>query len=62
MFANPSLAEWVMIALDFYICVILTIEYFWGRSDSDLKNEAKKKTKMRRERYQFESLNVDEHK
>jgi len=52
--------EWLMILLDFYICVILTIEYFWGRSDSDLKNEAKKKTKIRRERYQFENLTTGE--
>jgi hypothetical protein len=51
--------EWIAIILDLYICIILTVEYLWGRSDTDLKNEAKKKSKIRRDRH-FEELNVGE--
>ena len=49
---------WLM---ELYICVILTIEYLWGRSDTDIKNEAKKKYKAR-EKYRFEHLTDGEHK
>lgn len=44
-----------------YIALVLTVEYLWGRSDTDIKNEAKRKKKAR-ERYSFETLNQGEHK
>ena len=43
-----------------YISVMLTVEYFWGRSDMDMKNEARKKRKFK-EKYSFERLCVGEH-
>lgn len=46
---------------DLYICLILTLEYFYGRSDLDIKNEAKRKKKAR-EKYRFEFLNIGEGK
>jgi len=39
---------------------MLTVEYFWGRSDMDMKNEARKKRKFK-EKYSFERLCVGEH-
>lgn len=54
------MTDWLAIALDFYICVILTVEYFWGRSDMDIKNEAKKRAKMIKARFQFEHLTAGE--
>jgi len=47
--------------LEAYIAGILTAEYFFGRSDRDLKSEVKRKSKMR-EKYRFEVLNVGEGK
>jgi hypothetical protein len=41
--------------------IFLVTEYFWGRSDTDLKNEAKRKRKFR-EKYRFEEMNVGEGK
>jgi len=55
---NWTPGEW----MDFYICFILTVEYFFGRSDMDIKNEEKKKAKIRREKYRFEFLTIGEHK
>lgn len=52
-----DLTMWFM---ELYICAILTFEYFWGRSDMDLKNEAKKKAKIRKEKHAFDELNVGE--
>jgi predicted nucleic acid-binding protein len=46
-------------AFDLYICVILTVEYFYGRSDTDLKKEEKRRAKKRPE---FEHLTVGEGK
>lgn len=43
------------------ILIVLLIEYFWGRSDKDIKNEAVRKKKAR-EKYRFEALNVGEGK
>lgn len=51
--------EWIRDIFDLYICAILTVEYFYGRSDKDIKNEAVRKKKAR-EKYRFESLNVGE--
>ena len=47
--------EWIRDAMDLYICLILTIEYLWGRSDTDIKKEAKRKAKAR-QKYDFDSL------
>lgn len=44
--------------LELYIAVILTVEYFYGRSDSDIKKEEKRKAKRRV--LNFESLNQGE--
>jgi len=46
---------------ELYICVILTLEYFFGRSDIDLKREAVRKRKAR-EKYRFDSLTTGEGK
>lgn len=35
--------------------IFLVVEYFWGRSDMDMRNEAKKKRRLR-EKYNFEEL------
>ena len=51
--------EWLDTLLECYICGILTLEYFFGRSDMDIKNEARKKRKAR-EKYNFEELNKGE--
>lgn len=48
-------------AVELYIAVILTVEYLWGRSDTDIKNEAKRKKKAR-EKYNFENLTSGEGK
>ena len=55
------MADYVAVILDFYICVILTIEYFFGRSDTDIRNEDKKKRRIRRETH-IEHLAIGEHK
>ena len=55
-----SLYEIVQTILEAYIAGILTAEYFWGRSDTDMKNEAKRKRKFR-EKYNFERLTIGEH-
>jgi hypothetical protein len=58
---NPATwgpVEW----FDFYICVILTIEYIWGRSDTDIRAETKKRSKIRREKYRFDELTTGEMK
>lgn len=56
-----SVYESLSLFLDAYISVILTIEYFWGRSDRDIHNEAKKKRKFR-EKYKFDRLTEGEAK
>ena len=43
------------------ILIVLLAEYFYGRSDMDIKNEAKRKKKAR-EKYNFESLTSGEGK
>lgn len=53
--------EWLRDGFDLYICIILTLEYVWGRSDTDIKIEAKRKKKAR-EKYHFEFLNMGEGK
>jgi hypothetical protein len=53
--------ELIQDGFEFYICIILTLEYFFGRSDMDIKNEAKRKKKAR-EKYSFESLTSGEGK
>lgn len=47
--------------LELYIAIILTVEYLWGRSDTDIKSEAKRKNKAR-EKYRFETLTTGESK
>ena len=56
------LYEWSMWIMELYICLILTVEYLWGRSDTDIKNEAKTKAKIRKERHQFDQLTTGEMK
>lgn len=41
--------------------IFLVVEYFFGRSDTDMKSEAKRKRKFR-EKYQFETLTKGEGK
>jgi hypothetical protein len=53
--------ELISDGLELYVCIILTVEYFYGRSDSDIKSEAKRKKKAR-EKYHFEALNIGEGK
>jgi hypothetical protein len=55
-----SLYEALSLIFDTYICVILSAEYFYGRSDMDMRNEVKRKKKAR-EKYSFEKLCVGEH-
>lgn len=43
------------------ILIVLLAEYFFGRSDTDIKNEAKRKRKAR-EKYHFESMTTGEGK
>jgi predicted nucleic acid-binding protein len=50
-----SFYEALSLSFDLYICVMLTLEYFFGRSDMDLKSEAKRKRKFR-EKYRFDTL------
>lgn len=47
------------LVVELYIAGILTAEYFYGRSDADMKNEAKRKKKFR-EKYNFERLCIGE--
>ena len=51
--------ELASLLVEIYIAGILTAEYFFGRSDTDMKNEARRKRKFR-EKYQFESLTSGE--
>lgn len=44
-----------------YSAVILTVEYYWGRSDTDIKRETVRK-KAAREKYKFETLTDGEGK
>lgn len=52
--------EIIQTVLEAYIAGILTAEYFWGRSDTDMKSEARRKRKFR-EKYHFERLTIGEH-
>lgn len=54
-----TLYEVLSLILEAYISVMLTVEYFWGRSDMDMRNEAKKKRKMR-EKYNYERMCIGE--
>lgn len=56
-----STYEIISTILEAYIAGILTLEYFWGRSDTDMRNEARKKRKLR-EKYRFETLTDGEGK
>lgn len=56
-----SFYEILSLIVEIYIAGILTAEYFWGRSDADMKNEAKRKRKFR-EKYRFERLTDGEGK
>jgi hypothetical protein len=53
--------EALSLVFDSYICVMLTAEYFYGRSDMDMRNEAKRKRKFR-EKYRFDTLTAGEGK
>src|SRR6266446_10943501 len=47
--------ETLSLVFDLYISLLLTAEYFFGRSDMDMRNEVKRKRKLR-EKYRFETL------
>jgi hypothetical protein len=51
--------EAISVLLEAYIAGILTAEYWWGRSDTDMKNEAKRKRKFR-DKYRWENLTSGE--
>lgn len=48
-------------AVETAILVVLLAEYFWGRSDTDIKREVTRK-KAAREKYKFEQLTTGEGK
>lgn len=52
--------EWLDTFLELYIAVILTVEYFYGRSDSDIKKEEKRQANKRKPN--FENLTQGESK
>jgi hypothetical protein len=51
----------VICVADVCSSILLFVEYFWGRSDTDMKSEAKRKKKFR-EKYRFETLTTGEGK
>lgn len=53
--------EIISLITEIYICGILTLEYFWGRSDMDIKNEEKKRRKYKT-KPDFENLTTGEMK
>lgn len=53
--------ESLSLILEFAVLVVLLAEYFYGRPDIMLKNEAKRRHKARI-KYQFESLTQGEGK
>jgi len=54
-----SLYETLSLILETCILLILVVEYFFGRSDVDIKREATRKRKFR-EKYRFEQLTSGE--
>ena len=52
---------WIDTLIELYIAGILTAEYFYGRSDADIKREVTRK-KAAREKYKFETLTTGEGK
>lgn len=42
--------NWLDTILEAYIAYILTMEYYWGRSDTDIKREERRKAKKGKER------------
>jgi hypothetical protein len=50
----------VICVADVCSSILLFVEYFWGRSDTDMKSEAKRKRKFR-EKYRWEHLTTGEH-
>jgi len=55
-----EIREWLMVGAELYICYILTREYYWGRSDMDIKREEKRKQAKRK--MTFESITTGEGK
>lgn len=51
--------EWLDTILELYIAVILTVEYLWGRSDTDIKKEEKRRA-AKKLKPSFDALNVGE--
>jgi len=49
----------VICIADVCTSILLFVEYFWGRSDTDMKSEAKRKRKFR-EKYRFDEMNIGE--
>lgn len=56
---DSKMHEWIDTILEAYIALVLTVEYLWGRSDTDIKKE---ETRKRKKRFEFEHLNQGEHK
>lgn len=52
--------EWIDTLLELYIAIILTVEYLWGRSDTDIKKEEKRRAAKRKP--EFDGLNQGEMK
>lgn len=53
--------KWIDTLLELYIAIILTLEYLWGRSDTDIKKEEKRK-QAKKNKSEFETLNQGEGK
>lgn len=56
-----SVYEVLSLLLETCILTILVAEYFWGRSDTNMKNEARRKRKFK-EKYSFEHITAGEGK
>lgn len=56
-----SLLEIANFFVEVGILIVLLIEYFFGRPDIVIKNEAKQKKRLR-EKHGFENLTLGEHK
>lgn len=56
-----TIYEILSITLEFGVLVVLLVEYFYGRSDVVIKNEAKRRKKAR-EKYGFTELTQGEGK
>lgn len=56
-----TLYEILSLLLEFAVLIVLLVEYFFGRPDVVVKNEAKQRKRLRNAS-NFNELNVGEHK